>query len=133
MRKTTALLSAGTIGVVAVGAGAAAPAAAVVDTPCETFADHESIGDPSDNWYMECIPQYGLGKVEFTLDAPDSGFPDGFDPLTATRSNSPDSSGVNPYFQGTGSFFGGSFDDVDSWIQPLAVDTDNSTDTSLHL
>ena len=119
LRKTTALLSASTLGVVAVAAGVAAPASAdmITGPQCETFEDHLS-DDPSvfeSDWYMECVPQYGVGKAEFTLEAPDSGFPDDFDVLTAARTNSPDASGVAPYYD---EFFGDSEDALDSWINP---------------
>lgn len=134
MRKTTALLSASTLGVVAVAAGVAAPASAdiITDPRCETFGDHLS-GDVTDveaDWYMTCVPQYGLGKAEFTLDAPDSGFPEDFDVTTATRINSPDASGVAPYYE---DFFGDAEEPLDSWVTPETVDLDSSTETSLRV
>lgn len=134
MRKTTALLSASTLGIVAVAAGAAAPASADIITGprCETFDDHLALGsaDPSADWYMECVPQYGIGKAEFTLEAPDSGFPEGFDPEALTRTNSPDASGVAPYYDG---FFGDEATPLDSWIMPLEVDEATATDTSVEV
>jgi LPXTG-motif cell wall-anchored protein len=64
--------------------------AADVTTPCDDVYDHEPGGTTvSDNWYMECVPQYGLGKVEFTVDS-EVDFPAGFasldDPSVASVS-----------------------------------------------
>jgi hypothetical protein len=130
LRKTTALLSATTLGVAAAAAGAVAPASAdiITDPRCETFADHldSTSLDPDADWYMECVPQYGLGKVEFTLDAPDSGFPEDFDITTADHTSSPDASGLAPYYEDLGP------SGVDAWIVPAEVE-DDSTPTSLHV
>lgn len=88
MKKTLALLGAGTLGVAAGGAGVL-PAAADATVECETIADHNvtTESDPG-NWFMDCIPQYGLGKAEFTivpdLDDPSAEFPEGFADLDAT-------------------------------------------------
>jgi len=129
VRKSTALLSASTVGAMTV-IGAAAPAAAdiITEPRCTTFNDHIDMatGDLSGDWYMECVPQYGLGKAEFTLEAPDSGFPDGFDPLTADHTDSPDASGLAPYFD---SF--SPADGVSGWVMPAVVDEDRSTANSL--
>ncbi len=123
MRKTTALLSASTLGVVAVAAGAVAPASAdiITEPKCETFEDHlsDDLMAVDTDWYMECVPQYGLGKAEFTLEAPDSGLPDDFDLLTASRTNSPDASGIAPYYE---DFFGDTDEPLDAWINPIEVE-----------
>jgi LPXTG-motif cell wall-anchored protein len=114
--------------------GAAAPASAdiITEPRCDTFNDHVSFAEPDldGDWYMECVPQYGLGKAEFTLEAPDAGFPAGFDPLTADRVDTPDSSGLTPYF---GDVVSDPEDPdeaiVPNWVTPVAVD-DASTPES---
>lgn len=105
MRKALALAGAAAIGVGASTIAAAPAAAEPVTEPCEGFIDHLTItGEVNDNWYMDCVPQYGLGKAEFTIHAgeepadgdppPADEFPDGFTPLsdpsvTATTSLDP--------------------------------------------
>jgi len=128
MRKTTALLSASTLGVVAaVGAAMPASADAVVTGPlCDTIEDQiDMLGtsgpDVDADWYMPCVPQFGFGKAQITLEAPDAGFPAGFDLLTADAVSSPDIDGLEEYFAAVGSPF-----DPESgfhWITPLDVDT----------
>lgn len=75
MRRTTAAVAVSAIG--AVGAGfAASPAQAMPADTCDAYTDHvvtdEGSLDP--DWYMECVPQYGAGKVEFMV-TPDMDFP----------------------------------------------------------
>lgn len=119
MRKTTALLSASTLGVVAVAAGAAVPASAdiITEPRCDVFGDHlttmPDLSDPDVDWFMACVPQYGVGKAEFTLDGPDVGFPDGFDLLTADSVSSPDASGLAAYYGDA---------DFDAWVIPFQVE-----------
>jgi hypothetical protein len=83
MKKSLALVGAGTLGLVAGGAGVALPAQAAATEPCVDIADQ--LPDPTGNWYMDCIPQYGLGKAEFTIvadaDDPTAEFPEGFQEL----------------------------------------------------
>lgn len=139
MRKTTALLSASTLGVVAAAAGVAAPASAdiITEPRCETFAEHTDMPafDPEADWYMTCVPQYGLGKAEFTLNAPDSGFPEDFDVVEVDRTDSPDASGLAEYFGP----LTGPEDPEDpeansvSWVTPALIDEDASTDSSLRV
>lgn len=71
-----------------VGAGAAVPAAAASDTtePCADFsAQIAATGNVTANWYQDCVPQYGLGKAEFSIvadeDDPTAEFPAEFIPL----------------------------------------------------
>jgi hypothetical protein len=69
VKKTLAAIGASTFGIAMVGAGAAAPAvAADVTTPCTDITEHVfATGELPDNFYLECVPQYGLGKAEFTI------------------------------------------------------------------
>ena len=68
MKKSVALASASVLGVGAVALGGTSAQAAPVVDACTTANDHTiSYPDIGDNWYMDCIPQYGLGKVEFTI------------------------------------------------------------------
>lgn len=81
MKKTFAALGATAVGFAVVGAGAAAPAAAADTTePCEFLSEQfTATGHITDNWYQDCVPQYGLGKAEFTIvadeDNPATDFP----------------------------------------------------------
>lgn len=79
------------IGVSLLGLGtasvAAAPASAEPPRPdCETIDEQLAIGELTDGvWYHDCVPQYGLSKVEFTI-VPDESdpsieFPEAFVPL----------------------------------------------------
>lgn len=88
MKKALAVVGATAIGV-GTSTLAAAPAAAdPVTEPCGSFSDHLlGVEELPDNWYMDCVPQYGLGKAEFAIHADDGPppveeFPDDFLPLT---------------------------------------------------
>lgn len=87
MKKTLAAFGTTVLGLGLVGAGAAAPAAAADTTePCADMnAQVEATGSLTDNWYQDCVPQYGLGKAEFSIvadeDDPTATFPEGFVPL----------------------------------------------------
>lgn len=90
MKKTIAAGGASVLGLAAVSLGAAPAQAdheAVVEL-CDDSTDHavSSSGHVGSNWYMDCIPQYGLGLVDFHIvpdsEMPDTPFPDGFLPLT---------------------------------------------------
>lgn len=80
MKKTLAAASAISLGTVGAVAGIAAPANAVVTTPCVDVEDHvpSASGAYDTNWYMDCVPQYGMGKVEFEITS-DTPLPAGFD------------------------------------------------------
>ncbi len=82
VKTSTAIASASVAGI-GLAALAAAPAqAADVTTDCASVTDHNvSATALADNWYMDCVPQYGLGKVEFTVDS-SIDFPPGFAPLS---------------------------------------------------
>ena len=83
MKKTIAAGGASVLGLAAVSLGSAPAQAAddpVVD-PCLNGDMHvPTIGGLSSNWYMDCIPQYGLAQVEFTIDPSD--VPAGFGDIT---------------------------------------------------
>jgi len=76
------------MGFAVAGAGAAAPAAADPTTvPCADLSEQfDATGNVTDNWFQDCVPQYGLGKAEFTIvadeDNPATEFPAGFVELT---------------------------------------------------
>lgn len=113
MKKTLALVGVGALGLAAGGAGAL-PAMADATEPCVDLSDHSVTADagPS-NWYMDCVPQYGLGKAEFTivpnLDDPAEEFPAGFADLRdippVEYSTTMDLDAINEYFGGFPSVF----------------------------
>ncbi len=69
VKKTIAAGGASLLGIGAASLGAAAPAAALpVTDPCATGADHTiTVGALGDNWFMDCIPQYGVAEVAFEI------------------------------------------------------------------
>jgi hypothetical protein len=68
VRKTVAALSASILGVSGAAMAAAAPAAAAPLPACTSIDQHTvSASANTQSWYMDCIPQYGLGKAEFTI------------------------------------------------------------------
>ena len=74
MKKSLAFAGATILGVVGVAAGAGPAQADVTTTPtssnkCATIDDAQlgAATTGSSNFYMDCIPQYGLGKAEFTI------------------------------------------------------------------
>jgi hypothetical protein len=81
----------------------AAPAQAALPK-CTDATDHvvNPSVSPSDDWYMTCIPQYGMGKAEFILTAPaDDPFPAGYS-LTdghQTVNSTPTAAQVHAYFE----------------------------------
>ncbi len=81
VKKTIAAGGASVLGLTAAGLGAASPAAALVTEPCDDVYDHEiTVGAIDTNWYMDCVPQYAVAGVDFTITSP-TGFPDDFAPL----------------------------------------------------
>ena len=111
MKKRTAIIGSSLLGVAAAVA-VAAPASAVgptISTPCTNVEQHTLGVDGGANWYMDCIPQYGAGKTEFSIAAsasdPTATFPTGFEPLTGSdvtttaTVDTPD--GAAPYFDVT--------------------------------
>ncbi|MEQ1734990.1 MAG: hypothetical protein ABL886_01005 [Rhodoglobus sp.] len=75
MKKSLAVIAASALGVVAAGASVGAPAAAAVVPQCDNFGEQTSpVFDVTDVWFAECVPQYGFGKVEFTIES-DVSFP----------------------------------------------------------
>jgi LPXTG-motif cell wall-anchored protein len=80
MKKTIAAAGAVTLGLGGAVLGAAMPASAVDPStdPCADYTEHvPAVGGVSGQWYMDCIPVYGVGKVEFDLTSPVD-FPDDF-------------------------------------------------------
>lgn len=119
MKKTIAALGASVLGLgSAVVAGAVPATAAPILPDCENI--QEQIGfissptpDPEAIWFENCIPQYGLGKAEFTIvpseTDPAAEFPEGFEPLDGfdeegtgiTVSTTLDQARLTEYFDGT--------------------------------
>lgn len=95
MKKSLALASASAVGLGMVACGAAGTAqAAPVTEPCTDATAHEySTVELGDNWFMDCVPQFGMGKAEFTISSADP-LPPAFLPL--------DDPGVTSVFSGNG-------------------------------
>jgi hypothetical protein len=114
LKKTIAAASAAFIGMVgAVATGSSAQAADTVTVPgagneCTTSSQHtlSATADGTQGWYMDCVPQYGMGKAEFTItsenaDHPTRTFPTGFtltDPSTTTATTSDNETAIAAYF-----------------------------------
>jgi LPXTG-motif cell wall-anchored protein len=80
VRKTVAAGSAVTLGIIGAASPLMAlPAVAADALPCTTFLE-SAVGEGQDNWYANCVPQFGLGKVEFTISS-DIDFPADFKDL----------------------------------------------------
>jgi LPXTG-motif cell wall-anchored protein len=81
MKKTVAAGSAVALGVI----GAAMPLMAVPAqaeaAPTCDVAGEGTFSDTMSNWFETCVPQYGAGKVEFTISS-DTDFPADFKDLT---------------------------------------------------
>jgi LPXTG-motif cell wall-anchored protein len=109
MKKSLAALGATVLGVTGALVASAAPAGAQpapAPLPCNTAVAHNvsrTAGDPSAaDWYMDCIPQYGMGKAEFTTSAPSGEtFPAGYsltDGKQTVTSSTPTAAQVEAYF-----------------------------------
>lgn len=95
MKKSMAVASASAmgLGMVALGGAGAATAAPVTEL-CTDATEHEySTVELGDNWFMDCIPQYGMGKAEFSISSAEP-LPPAFLPL--------DDPGVASVFSGNG-------------------------------
>lgn len=102
MKKSMAVASASALGVGMVAFGAVPGAAADdVTTPCTSVDDHDpSENEFFDNWLMDCVPQFGMGKAEFTVTS-DYSLPDDFLPLDdpgVTVTYSGDATAAADYF-----------------------------------
>jgi hypothetical protein len=69
--RSAAALGASVLGIVGAAAGAV-PAQAATPTAlpdCTDYLQHtvSASAVPGSNWYMDCVPQYGAGKAEFTV------------------------------------------------------------------
>jgi LPXTG-motif cell wall-anchored protein len=81
MKKTLAAVGASILGLASAGI-AAAPAQAADLEPCTSATQHDITGNTTASpWYSDCVPQFGLGKVEFSIDS-DIDFPETFADLT---------------------------------------------------
>jgi hypothetical protein len=93
VKKTAAAFAATAFGAVSGGVLVGSPAQAMPSDLCDAYTDHEITDDGSldADWYMECVPQFGAGKVEFTI-ASDMDFPPGYvadltDPAVTAETN----------------------------------------------
>jgi hypothetical protein len=112
MKKALAAVGASVLGLSGALVATAAPATAA--TPqCTTSSDHNvsTTADGSQDWYMDCVPQYGLGKAEFTITTTSpKTFPVGYtlDDGHQTVTSSVDGTTAAAYFgepaEGTGGF-----------------------------
>lgn len=94
MRASLTVAGVSLVGVGLAAASATPAFAADVTEPCATKDDHQiAAGDFPDNWFMDCVPQYGLGKAEFLVTTTETLPPD-FLPL--------DDPGVDSHFSGDG-------------------------------
>jgi LPXTG-motif cell wall-anchored protein len=78
----------------------ALPAVAADALPCTTFLE-SAVGEGQDNWYANCVPQFGLGKVEFTISS-DIDFPADFKDLNDPAveiSTTANLDALNSYFE----------------------------------
>jgi len=100
MKKTVAAGSAVALGVMGAAMPLMAfPAQAASATSCD-FSGDFSFTDTVDNWYGTCIPQYGVGKAEFTISS-DTDFPAEFKDLTdpsVTVTTTADLADMTSYF-----------------------------------
>ncbi len=140
MKKALAAFGATVLGLGTAATGAALPAAAAVaplppaTEPCIDINDQlSSTGEFASNWFQDCVPQYGAGKVEFTIvpdeDNPTEEFPEGFIDLVGggeaegiTVSSTNDLEALADYFDAVDS------DDLQlTPILPVQVDGDSPT------
>ena len=100
MKKTVAAGSAVAIGVMGAAMPLmAVPAQAASAPTCDTLSDL-TWSDSMDNWFQSCVPQFGLGKVEFTISS-DTDFPADFKDLTdpsVTVTTTADVADMNAYY-----------------------------------
>lgn len=100
MKKAVATGSAVAIGVMGAAMPlVAVPAQAASAPTCDTFSDL-SWSDSMENWFQSCVPQYGLGKVEFTISS-ETDFPADFKDLTdasVTVTTTADVADINLYY-----------------------------------
>lgn len=81
MRKSIAAGSVLALGVIgATSPLLALPAKAATALPCTSLGEADYTAD-NENWFQTCVPQFGLGKVEFTISS-DVDFPAEFKDLT---------------------------------------------------
>lgn len=104
MKSSVAIASTSIVGLGLATLAAIPAQAADITEPCDSVLDHE-LSDTafSDSWYMDCVPQYGLGKVEFTIDSTVD-FPPEFAPLTdasVTSTSANTGPAATTYFEST--------------------------------
>jgi LPXTG-motif cell wall-anchored protein len=139
MKKSLAAIGASVLGLAgALGASASSASAAPVPTPlpkCDDATQHivnPDLDPTTASWYMTCIPQYGMGKAEFSITAPNGGFPAGYtltDGHQTVVSSSPTSAQVQAYFD---DFYTSDHDEpvYTGAFASLTQDVDDSTATT---
>jgi LPXTG-motif cell wall-anchored protein len=132
MKKTLALLGATALGIIGAGATAVpAQAAAPALAACDDVSDH-FVAQPNAEWYADCVPQFGAGKVEFSIDTEDA--PEGFLPLTdasVTATTDLDVEAANDYDLAEEGFVKGAFiklDSNDDIVDDIDDDIDDDDD-----
>jgi len=108
LKKTFAALGAAALGLVPVAAAAPALAADTTVDCADMDAQVNATGNLTDNWYQDCVPQYGIGKAEFSIVAdesdPTAEFPADFVDLSdngnpaITVTTTGDTAALNDYF-----------------------------------
>jgi hypothetical protein len=111
MKKTIAAISASVLGISGAVAAAAAPADAS-GPACTNVTGHTvSVNANAQDWYMDCVPQYGLGKAEFSITSTDP-FPAGYNLVDGnqTVTSTVNTAAVASYFSTAPSNIEGSFE-----------------------
>jgi len=101
MKRSIAAIGAAVVGLSG-AVVAATPAQAATTPDCTTSADNSTIADnaPADSFFLECVPQYGFGKADLTVQNPE-GISSEFsiyDAEDATISSSFGSAEVSAYY-----------------------------------
>jgi hypothetical protein len=124
LKKTVAAIGASLLGVSGAAFAGAAPAAAAVPLPhCTNVNQHTvSANAISQPWYMDCIPQYGLGKAEFNITSTDP-YPAGYSLLDGhqTITSSVNDVAAAAYLGVPESSLEGQFESLDGPQSPTAT------------
>lgn len=96
MKKSVALVGVSVLGLAGAVSGATGvQAAPVLPALCTNAGQHtlSATATAGADWYMDCVPQYGLGKAEFTIHSSAAQLPTGFvalnDPSVTVTSTTP--------------------------------------------
>jgi LPXTG-motif cell wall-anchored protein len=137
VKKTLAAVGASILGLAGALGASAAPASAATPLCTNALNDHvvnPDVAPATDAWYMTCVPQYGMGKAEYSITAPEGGFPVDYslaDGHQTVVSSTPTAAQVESYFgdfyhddhRGTAPVYTGAFIN-------LTLNADASTSTT---